>query len=76
MKQIIETLPSLIDSRIWEFSRHDRKQITSFFKFEDTNKLIIEEDKTKNNPKDLTLIKPIGSGSFGTVYLWYFLFIY
>lgn len=51
--------------------RMDRQRISSFVQQDPKSKLRIEDINGKINPSELEIIKQIGSGSFGTVYLWY-----
>lgn len=51
--------------------RMDRHRISSFVQQDPKYKLKVEQSAGKINPSELEIIKQIGSGSFGTVYLWY-----
>ena len=67
-RQDIEVQPSFLGDNEIEFSRANKTQITSFIKLKWKSTSPLE--LTHINPKDIDVLLPIGSGSFGSVFLW------
>lgn len=73
MKLVNETSlqqPSFFGEESVVAPKTHRSRITSFIRPDWAGKMNLDFEDSKIHPKDIEMLKPIGSGSFGTVYLW------
>jgi len=61
--------PSFLEKQETMLVRKNRSRVISFLRPTTGRTIKVEPEEVKIEPKNLDVIKPIGSGSFGTVYL-------